>query len=65
MIDRVKYLINSGESGINWMAIGPLLFFFIILCVIIIVTIIRRKELDDYDAHLPLEGNEKEENRIL
>lgn len=65
MIERVKYLINSGEAGINWMAIGPLVFFFILLCAIIIVTIIRRKEYDDYDAHLPLEGNDVEENRNL
>lgn len=65
MIERVKYLINSGEAGINWMAIGPLVFFFILLCAIIIVTILRKKELDDYDAHLPLEENELEEKRVL
>lgn len=61
----MKYIINSGEAGINWMAIGPLIFFFLLLIAIFVVTIIRSKELDDYDAHLPLEGDDYEENGIL
>ena len=65
MISRIKYLINSGEAGINWMAIGPLVFFFLLLITIFVVTIMRNKELDDYDANLPLEGNENEENENL
>lgn len=62
MISRIKYLINSGEAGINWMAIGPLIFFFVLLITIFVVTSMRSKSLDAYDANLPLEGNENEEN---
>ncbi len=62
MISRIKYLINSGEAGINWMAIGPLIFFFVLLITIFIVTAMRSKSLDAYDANLPLEGNDIEED---
>jgi len=65
MISRIKYLINSGEAGINWMAIGPLIFFFLLLIAIFIVTAMRSKAMDAYDANLPLEDNDIEENRIL
>lgn len=58
MIERVKYIINSGENGLNWLAIGPLIFFFGLLITIIFVTLLRNKQTDDYDAHLPLEEDE-------
>ncbi len=62
MISRIKYLINSGEAGINWMAIGPLIFFFVLLITIFVVTAMRSKEMDAYDANLPLEDGEIEES---
>ncbi len=62
MISRIKYLINSGEAGINWMAIGPLVFFFLLLIAIFVVTAMRSKEMDAYDANLPLEDGEIEES---
>ncbi len=64
MISRIKYLINSGEAGINWMAIGPLLFFFVLLIAIFVVTAMRSKSMDAYDANLPLEDGEIEENNF-
>ncbi len=62
MISRIKYLINSGEAGINWMAIGPLIFFFVLLIAIFVVTAMRSKAMDAYDANLPLEDGEIEES---
>jgi len=62
MIDRVKYIINSGENGVNWVATGSLIFFFLLLVAIYIVTFMRSKEDDERAARLPLEGDDYDEN---
>ena len=64
MIDRIKYIINSGENGINWMATGPLIFFFLLLVAIFVVTLMRSKKDDEEAARLPLEGDDYDENEI-
>jgi hypothetical protein len=64
MIERVKYIIDSGENGINWMAIAPLIFFFLLLIAIFVVTLMRSKADDERAANLPLEGDDYDENEI-
>ena len=64
MIERIKYIINSGENGINWLATGSLIFFFLLLIAIFVVTLMRSKADDERAARLPLEGDDFEENEI-
>ena len=64
MIDRIKYIINSGENDVNWVATGSLIFFFLLLVAIYVVTLMRSKEDDERAARLPLEGDDYDENEI-
>ena len=66
MISRIKYIINSGGEGVNWIGISVTIFFFILLIAIFIVTLKRNKEDDIRDAHLPLEGDDYDgENGLI
>ncbi|HHH52950.1 MAG TPA: hypothetical protein ENK91_04775 [Bacteroidetes bacterium] len=65
MISRIKYLINSAGEGVNWIGISMTIFFFVLLIAIFIVTLKRKKEDDQRDAHLPLEGDDYSEDNGL
>lgn len=63
MLDRVKYIISSDGQGMNTLGIAIMLFFFALLITIFVVTFMRKKSYDDYDANLPLEGDDYIENK--
>ncbi|MGE5354855.1 MAG: hypothetical protein ACM3PT_01325 [Deltaproteobacteria bacterium] len=62
MLDRVKYIIGSDTNGMNALGIGIMIFFFLLLIALFVVTLMRKKSYDDYDANLPLEGDDYIEN---